>query len=219
MAPTFEPELKMPVARARSFLGNHSATVLIAAGKFPASPTPSAARHQAASAVARCRCESRSCRSPRSAQNPARRPRGYGIRCRSRQDEMSRTLRRESKTSRLRHTGTSPGNLVFGKRHPMKDWRMAAGYVFPMPVPYQLTAYLVYPHGKKHTHRIDGKQQTHRTKLCPSRDKSSHDRGCTECPHKDWDSPLKGSPGRHYSRTQKTKESIKPSSLHVGPSQ
>jgi len=89
---------------------------------------------------------------------------------------MSRTLRRESKTSRLRHTGTSPGNLVFGKRHPMKDWRMAAGYVFPMPVPYQLTAYLVYPHGKKHTHRIDGKQQTHRTKLRPSRDKSSHDR-------------------------------------------
>src|SRR5258707_8505090 len=43
-APTFEPELKMPVARARSFLGNHSATVLIAAGKFPASPAPRAAR-------------------------------------------------------------------------------------------------------------------------------------------------------------------------------
>src|SRR5258706_15629335 len=44
MAPTFEPALKMPVAKARSFLGNHSAVVLIAAGKFPDSPTPRAAR-------------------------------------------------------------------------------------------------------------------------------------------------------------------------------
>ena len=33
IAPTFEPELKMPVANARSRRGNHSATVLIAAGK------------------------------------------------------------------------------------------------------------------------------------------------------------------------------------------
>src|SRR5665647_861340 len=41
IAPTFVPELKIPVARARSFLGNHSATVLIAAGKLPASLTPS----------------------------------------------------------------------------------------------------------------------------------------------------------------------------------
>src|SRR5436305_13867159 len=40
IAPTFEPELKMPVARARSFFGNHSATVLIAAGKLPASLNP-----------------------------------------------------------------------------------------------------------------------------------------------------------------------------------
>src|SRR5215213_11547394 len=40
MAPTFDPELKMPVASARSFFGNHSATVLIEAGKFPASPRP-----------------------------------------------------------------------------------------------------------------------------------------------------------------------------------
>src|SRR5437588_2110821 len=40
IAPTFEPALKMPVASALSFLGNHSATVLIAAGKFPASPKP-----------------------------------------------------------------------------------------------------------------------------------------------------------------------------------
>src|ERR1043166_6217762 len=43
-APMFVPELKMPVASARSFLGNHSATVLIAAGKLPASPLPRNAR-------------------------------------------------------------------------------------------------------------------------------------------------------------------------------
>src|SRR6059036_2197996 len=42
-APMFVPELKIPVASARSFLGNHSATVLIAAGKLPDSPIPSAA--------------------------------------------------------------------------------------------------------------------------------------------------------------------------------
>ena len=44
IAPTFVPALKIPVASARSRLGNHSATVLIAAGKFPASPSPSANR-------------------------------------------------------------------------------------------------------------------------------------------------------------------------------
>ena len=38
----WSPALKMPVASARSFFGNHSATVLMAAGKFPASPSPSA---------------------------------------------------------------------------------------------------------------------------------------------------------------------------------
>ena len=38
------PELKMPVASARSFFGNHSAVTLIAAGKLPASPNPSASR-------------------------------------------------------------------------------------------------------------------------------------------------------------------------------
>jgi hypothetical protein len=43
-APTFVPELKRPVASARSFLGNHSATALIEAGKLPASPSPSANR-------------------------------------------------------------------------------------------------------------------------------------------------------------------------------
>jgi len=37
MAPTVEPELKTPVAKALSFFGNHSAMVLTAAGKFPAS--------------------------------------------------------------------------------------------------------------------------------------------------------------------------------------
>ena len=44
IAPTFEPELKMPVASARSRRGNHSATVFTAAGKFAASENPSAAR-------------------------------------------------------------------------------------------------------------------------------------------------------------------------------
>src|SRR3954465_11930255 len=43
-APTFVPALKMPVANARSFRGNHSAVVLMAAGKFPDSPKPRAAR-------------------------------------------------------------------------------------------------------------------------------------------------------------------------------
>ena len=44
MAPMFVPELKIPVAKARSLFGNHSATVLIDAGKFAASPTPSRKR-------------------------------------------------------------------------------------------------------------------------------------------------------------------------------
>src|SRR5579885_1635506 len=39
-APILVPALKMPVASARSFSGNHSATLLIEAGKFPASPAP-----------------------------------------------------------------------------------------------------------------------------------------------------------------------------------
>src|SRR6185503_871807 len=43
-APIFVPELKIPVANARSLFGNHSATVLIDAGKFAASPTPSRKR-------------------------------------------------------------------------------------------------------------------------------------------------------------------------------
>src|SRR6266403_3481190 len=44
MAPALVPALKIPVARARSFLGNHSATHLMLAGKTPASPKPSAKR-------------------------------------------------------------------------------------------------------------------------------------------------------------------------------
>src|SRR5579859_6587028 len=44
IAPTLDPELNSPVASARSLLGNHSATVLIAAGKLPASPSPNAKR-------------------------------------------------------------------------------------------------------------------------------------------------------------------------------
>src|SRR5512138_1100766 len=43
-APKFEPELNRPVARARSFRGNHSATALMAEGKLPASAPPKAAR-------------------------------------------------------------------------------------------------------------------------------------------------------------------------------
>src|SRR3954453_20909274 len=43
-APIFAPELKIPVAWARSLLGNHSATVLMHAGKFAASPNPRNAR-------------------------------------------------------------------------------------------------------------------------------------------------------------------------------
>src|SRR5687767_14109409 len=43
-APTLVPALKIPVAVARSRLGNHSATILIEPGKFPASPSPSANR-------------------------------------------------------------------------------------------------------------------------------------------------------------------------------
>src|SRR3954463_7318977 len=39
--PTLEPELNRPVQSARSFLGNHWAVVLIAAGKFAASPIAS----------------------------------------------------------------------------------------------------------------------------------------------------------------------------------
>ena len=44
MAPIFVPALKIPVANARSFLGNHSATALMLAGNTPASPKPSANR-------------------------------------------------------------------------------------------------------------------------------------------------------------------------------
>ena len=51
-APTFVPELKMPVAKARSFFGNHSATVLMEAGKLPASPRPSTNRASAKPAAA-----------------------------------------------------------------------------------------------------------------------------------------------------------------------
>src|ERR1035438_1675551 len=42
--PTLEPELNKPVARARSRLGNHSAVVLMAAGKLPPSPSPNRIR-------------------------------------------------------------------------------------------------------------------------------------------------------------------------------
>src|SRR5215831_1400271 len=44
IAPTLVPALKIPVASARSFFGNHSATVFKLDGKTPASPKPSAPR-------------------------------------------------------------------------------------------------------------------------------------------------------------------------------
>ena len=44
IAPVFVPALKIPVARARSFCGNHSATVLMEPGKMADSPRPSIAR-------------------------------------------------------------------------------------------------------------------------------------------------------------------------------
>ncbi len=44
IAPTFAPELKMAVAKARSRCGNQHATALIAAGKLPPSLKPSATR-------------------------------------------------------------------------------------------------------------------------------------------------------------------------------
>ena len=47
MAPTLVPELKIPVASARSFFGNHSATALMLAGKTAASPKPRANRETA----------------------------------------------------------------------------------------------------------------------------------------------------------------------------
>ncbi len=43
-AEAFEPELKRPVARARSSEGNHSVVALMAAGKLPDSPRPRRAR-------------------------------------------------------------------------------------------------------------------------------------------------------------------------------
>jgi hypothetical protein len=44
IAPTLVPELNMPVAKERSFLGKYSAVALRAEGKLPASPTANNAR-------------------------------------------------------------------------------------------------------------------------------------------------------------------------------
>src|SRR5688572_16196560 len=44
MTPMLVPELKMPVAKARSFCGNHMATALMEAGKLAASANPSTKR-------------------------------------------------------------------------------------------------------------------------------------------------------------------------------
>src|SRR5665213_3888859 len=67
VAPIFVPELNMPVANARSFLYKRQAVVLIAAGKFPASPrprmnrtrpNPTIAPDRAPRSVAQCACPS-----------------------------------------------------------------------------------------------------------------------------------------------------------------
>ena len=55
ITPTLLPALKIPVASARSFCGNHSATALTAAGKFPDSPAPSRARATPKPATVRAR--------------------------------------------------------------------------------------------------------------------------------------------------------------------
>ena len=44
MAPMLLPELNRPVAKARSFFGNHSVMVFMAAGKLADSPAPSMKR-------------------------------------------------------------------------------------------------------------------------------------------------------------------------------
>ncbi len=44
MAPTFAPELNIPVANDLSFFGKYSAVAFIAAGKLPASPNANTAR-------------------------------------------------------------------------------------------------------------------------------------------------------------------------------
>ena len=51
IAPTLDPALKMPMARARSFLGNHSLVAAIAAGNVPASPIASGMRASSIPAV------------------------------------------------------------------------------------------------------------------------------------------------------------------------
>src|SRR2546430_9792147 len=57
IAPVFVPALKMPVARARSSLGNHSPTLLMAPGKLADSPRPRSARAALKAAVVRARSE------------------------------------------------------------------------------------------------------------------------------------------------------------------
>ncbi len=53
IAPVLVPALKMPVARARSSLGNHSPTLLMAPGKLADSPRPRSARAAENAAVVR----------------------------------------------------------------------------------------------------------------------------------------------------------------------
>ena len=55
IAPVLVPALKIPVARARSSFGNHSAMALIAPGKLADSPSPSSARAAENPAVVRAK--------------------------------------------------------------------------------------------------------------------------------------------------------------------
>src|SRR5256886_12609512 len=76
ISPVFVPALKMPVASARSFLGNHSATALMAPGKFADSATPSRARAAENRAVVRANACAMAARlhATTAAANPRRTP-------------------------------------------------------------------------------------------------------------------------------------------------
>src|SRR6267142_2464824 len=76
IAPVFVPALKMPVASARSLFGNHSATALMAPGKFADSATPSRARAAENRAVVRANAWAMAARlhAITAAANPRRTP-------------------------------------------------------------------------------------------------------------------------------------------------
>ena len=65
MAPMFVPELKIPVAKALSFLGNHSAMAFIADGKFPDSVIPKKPLETKKPVVRFYQCMANSCKAPK----------------------------------------------------------------------------------------------------------------------------------------------------------